>query len=99
MTTDANIAEQAAKITITEQEKRILNNIKNYNTIEAQRNDNYSNLGVCKEDAKCLGLSIQSLRGIVGSLVKKGLVYVDDPGVDEEFAYFTELGLHVAYRD
>jgi hypothetical protein len=89
----------AADITITENEKLILQNIKNYDTAEAQRGDNYSNLSVDKYSAECLNMDMQALRGIVGSLVKKDLVFVDDPGVGTMFAYFTELGMEVAYRD
>ena len=88
-----------AKIKLTEQEKMVLDNTVNYDTAEAQRGDNYSNLACDKEDAKSLGLSIHSLRGIVGSLVKKGIVYLDDIMDDgTEFIYLTELGIEVYYK-
>lgn len=41
-----------------------------------------------------LGLTNQTLRGVVGSLVKKGMVYVDDR-VDEGYGNNTDM--HIIY--
>jgi len=83
-----------ARIELTENETLVMDCIKNYDTAEAQRSDNHSNVAVDKHDAKCLGFGIQALRGVVGSLVKKGLVEVSEADEDvPAMAWYTDAGI------
>ena len=83
---------------LTENEIAVLEMIKNSSTIEGQRDDNYSNFAFDTYTYKAMGMGVQAVRGVVGSLVKKGLVWVDEADYDvPAIVYYTDEGMEVAF--
>ncbi len=52
----------------------------------------------CWDAASCGNYNSKTISGLVSSLVKKNLVFVDDHGRGEVVAGATELGKHVMYQ-
>jgi uncharacterized protein (DUF2164 family) len=92
--TTAETTETQSNISLTDLEAKILLACLNYDNIEEQLGDNYSNCDL-KDAHKICGGKHQSA-GVIGSLCKKGLV--GDP-MDEEnnIIYPTEEGLRAIF--
>lgn len=85
-------------LALTENEILVLDMIKNADTIEDQRDDNYSNFAFDSGTYLSMGMSAQAVRGVVGSLVKKDLVWVDEAyGNIPSIVYYTDEGMEVAF--
>lgn len=67
-------------MSLTQNEKKFLAAVINYLDLPSQQSDNYSNAGV-SEAAVIMGGQNQG-KGLVGSLVAKGIGYMDDDGYD-----------------
>lgn len=76
-------------------EARVLKTFDLYDSAEATKSD----LGVSWTDAKTIagetGLALASVVGVMGSLVKKGLIQTDDEGTDA--TCLTEAGVDVCF--
>lgn len=88
-----------AGIDITENEGRALVACLNYNDIEDQLDDNYSNGGP-DEFAELLGWNKKQVGGLISSLEKKGLGFEEpvENGLEEySIFWLSELGVRVAF--
>ena len=93
-TTTATPTETHSNISLTDLEAKILSACLNYDKMEAQLSDNYSNCDL-KDAHKICGGKHQA-SGVIGSLCKKGLVY--DPLQDEnKIIWLTEDGVRAIF--
>lgn len=97
------------ELTFTDKEKLVIEAIKNYDTRDGQRSDNYSNF--CIGDANDVGIAKKSIPGVIGSLEKKGIITIDERKGDlavcnpktgrtkKEFhiVYFNEVDIDAIY--
>ena len=88
---------------LTPNEKAFLLLCLNYDNVDSQLSDNYSNGGL-REAVQVMGGNKHAGAGLLSSLTKKGLGYPDDGsnwGVDKSDYYHTfwlsELGVRVAF--
>lgn len=101
---------EATKITITENERAMLSLCLNYDSRETQLSDNYSN-GIVRHAHELMG-SKEAGAGLIGSLVKKGLVldpaeHGTDPNdafmgykpwpPEENIVWLTDVGVNVIF--
>lgn len=100
-TTETNIQQVADHLTANE--RAFLDLCLNYDNIEGQLSDNYSNGGL-QEAVKLMGGNKHAGAGLLSSLTKKGLGYPDDGSdwaVDPDDYHHTfwlsELGVRVAF--
>ena len=82
------------EMTLTDNEAKVLNLCLNYDDRGSQICDNYSN-GDLKDAQRVAGGKHEGA-GLIGSLVKKGLI--DDPASDEQqIIWLTELGVNTIF--
>lgn len=87
-------------MTYTEMELKVIEAIKyslNYDSLEDNLDDNCTCLDV-KEVAQQTGLEVKSVKGVFGSLEKKGLMYVEISNINHKVMMVTEEGLREYYR-
>ena len=87
-------------MTYTEMELKVIEAIRyslNYDSLEDNLSDNCTCLDV-KEVAQQTGLEVKSVKGIFGSLEKKGLMYVEISNINHKVMMVTEEGLREYYR-
>ncbi len=68
-------------MTLTENEIKALKMCVNYNTRDEQFSDNFSNAGT-HEFSRLFNGNMKAAGGLISSLVKKDLGYMDDEGYD-----------------
>jgi hypothetical protein len=93
----AELTAKAAEIrkTLTQNEAAFIAMTLNYDKLECQLSDNYSNAGA-KEAARFLfNGSKKAAGGLISSLIQKGIGYVDEDYGDT--LWLTELGVYVAF--
>lgn len=72
-------------------------NSMNYDTLEANLNDNCTCLDV-KELAQITGQTVKTIKGVVGSLTKKNLVYVEEYNFGETCLMVTNEGIEAYFE-
>jgi hypothetical protein len=94
--TNTNIAQVQEGISLTNLEIDILFACLNYDNIQSQLSDNYSNCDL-KDAHKICGGKHQAA-GVIGSLCKKGLIY--DPMQEEnKIIFMTEEGVRAIFAN
>lgn len=84
-------------VDVTENEAAALILCLNYNSIEDQLSDNYSNGGT-EEFCKALGWTKHQVAGLIGSLEKKGLGELDSNDGNGDIFWLSEKGVHTAFH-
>lgn len=75
----------------------LFNRFMNYDTLEANLEDNCTCLDV-KVLAELSGLTVKSVKGVVGSLTKKNLVFVDEFNMGQTVLMVTDKGIREYFR-
>lgn len=69
----------------------------NYETLEDNLNDNCTCLDV-KDLSRLTGLDVKTVKGVIGSLTKKNLVFVDEFNMGETALMVTDEGIREYFR-
>lgn len=72
-------------------------NSMNYDTLEANLSDNCTCLDV-KELAQITGQTVKTIKGVVGSLTKKNLIFVDADGFGQTWLMVTDEGIKAYFE-
>lgn len=89
---------KTTEINITELELKVLSNIRNSEYLDVQKPEeliNYPTWSFAVTKSYSGKGDAMSLRGAMGSCVKKGLIKCDNSGTDDETCAMTELGVKV----
>lgn len=84
----------------TEMELHVIESFKqfmNYDSLEANLNDNCTCLEV-RELSEMLGYNIKTIKGIIGSLTKKDLIFVDIVNINQKVLMVTDEGIKEYFR-
>lgn len=84
----------------TEMELHVIESFRefmNYDTLEANLGDNCTCLEV-RELSEMLGYSIKTIKGIIGSLTKKDLIFVDIVNINHKVLMVTNEGIKEYFR-